>query len=161
MDELQSAGVESEPVYGGCSSSVAAVAYDWMAEVFHVDSNLVLAARVEAQFNECVAVRAVENAVARDGELAVGVDGPGSGVDFMLGVLVEVRADGSLVIFDISLDNRNVVAFENHVVPVVLHGLFGLLVLGEHHQTRGVAVETVDDEDFVPWIAPFDVVAQY
>ena len=52
MDELQSAGVESEPVYGGCSSSVAAVAYDWMAEVFHVDSNLVLAARVEAQFNE-------------------------------------------------------------------------------------------------------------
>ncbi len=43
----------------------------------------------------------------------------------------------------------------------MLEVLFGFNAFGKHHKPRGVAVKAMYYEEFVAWVLPFQVVAQY
>ena len=145
--EAELEGVQRQTAEGiEVLEAIASVADDGMAEVLHVDTDLVLAAGFEVELHERIAVGTLDGAVVGDGFLAAVVRGAGVDVE---GAVGEPGVDNALVFLHLAGHNGHVAAVEDNLVPVVAQGVLRLLVLGKHHQTGRVAVEAVDHVDTV------------
>lgn len=149
--------MQAQAVYGRGRSSVAAVAHDGMSGLFHVYTYLVLASCGKAQLYQRVGSARTECVVICHRKLAfAGIFGR---IYLMGGILGQIAADFAFCRLQVAFYHGHITAFENHVVPVVLHGIFGFLILGEHHQPRSVTVEPVNYEEFVARVFAFEVIA--
>ena len=91
MDKPQSHGVERKSVDRGGFRPVFAVAGDGMADFLHMDTNLVLPARLQLHGEQRVAVGGLQGLITGEGRLAdFRVVGD---IDHMLGVLGEQPPD--------------------------------------------------------------------
>ncbi len=143
MDEGDAAGMEADSADGVGLCAVLEVADHGMADVLHVHTDLVLSACLQTKLNQRTVVGALKGAEVGDGEsAALGLDGRGVGHEAL--VVVEPRADGAAVALHAALDDGLVAAVEDEVLPVVDERFLHIAPLGKEHQSRGVAVETVD-----------------
>ena len=117
------------------------VATHGMSHVGRVDTNLVLAASLQAILYKRVLGSAVEYMIMRYGILAAIVHGRRVG-DVSLVVLKPV-GNSSVVVLHLSAHHSHISAVVHYLMPVVLQNLLCVDVLGINHQSACVAVETM------------------
>lgn len=71
MHEAQSLRMQAQAVQGRCLGTIAAVAYNGVAKVFHVYAYLILASCLELQFHHRILPAGVYGAVASECVLAL------------------------------------------------------------------------------------------
>ena len=151
VEEKELCRVEGRAGDGAPLRPIEKVPRQGMAQVGHVDPDLMGAARVQLQPEEGEAAVAGEHPVPGAGLLPIGPDLPGDegavhpadgGLHHSLGGGRGAQAD------------RQVDAAEGGCVELTLEHLLGVGVLGHHHQAAGALVQAVDG---VKVGAPFPV----
>ncbi len=142
--EAETEGVETEAADGGDVVLVAihGVVDHGMLDVAQVDTYLIAAAGIEAELEEAVAARGFDYLVVGDGELAAIVGGGGEYAILSVG---EPGPDGVLLGLYLAPGYGHIGAVVDDAFPVFLETARCLFVLAEDHETRGVAVEAMDD----------------
>ena len=143
VGEAEHIGVEAETAYGVVAIAILDVATDGMAQVGAVDTDLILSARLQSVFYQGMGCGAVEDVVMGDGIFAPVIYGGRVGEVGL--VVLQPARHRTLVVHHFAADHRHIAAIIDQVVPFVLKNLLGAHVFGIDHQSRGVAVQTVDD----------------
>ena len=150
--------MQREPVQRACLGAILLVAGNRMPQILHMHTYLVFPASVELQLHQRISVAHLQPLVAGYGKLAIlGIVG---GINRELRILGKIAAYRSLFLLHLSLDDCHILAVEHHIVPIMLHCLFRLDVLREHHQSGSVAVETVDDKQLKIRVLTLQIIAQ-
>jgi Zn-dependent protease with chaperone function len=150
MTEGQSRGVQTEAPQRIAPGAVAPVADHGVAELGHLDPDLVAPASAEPERDPRDVRPALEDAVAGDRDAGAptarrrpaGVDR----ADAERALLHEDVAERSLVLPHHALDDRDVAPIRGAGRELALEGVLGLRALGDDQESRGLAVQPVDDE---------------
>lgn len=142
MDETKAVGMEAEAAQGVVAAAVFLVADDGMAEVLGVDADLVLASCLKMEVHQRVIVVANQHLVMGHGVFPAVVNGAGVSDEGF--VVFEPRLHGARAGFQPAFHDGHVAAVIHFLLPVLLEHHGDLLVFGEEHQSRGIAVEAVD-----------------
>ncbi len=150
MAEAEPRGVEAQAVQGIPPRAVAAVADHRVAELRHLDPDLVAAARAEAEADARHVRAPLEDAVAGDRDAgapaarrgAAGVDR----ADAERALLDEDVLERALVPRHRALDDRDVPPLGGAGGELELEAPLGVRGLGDDQEARGLAVQPVDDE---------------
>ena len=158
MVEVESEGVQCQPVEWVESVAVLVIASHGIAQVLHVDTNLVLPACLEPHLCQGVAPVGCYAAIVRDGFLPAVVCGAAIGdVSF---VVLEPGVDGAAFLRHLSAEYGDIASVIDDVVPVFLELLPDVEVLGINHQAACVAVEPVDDVSRAGEVAAAEVLVE-
>jgi len=157
--ELYRRGVEEEPSLGRAAASgpvaarsaVARVAEDRMPGSRELDANLVLPSRFQEYLYEAGALSLGEHSPLRDGALGALLARPGDAHE-ELPVLDEIRVEDSLLRFHPPLDQGDVAAFRDDLLPSRHKEALDGGVHREDDDAGGVAVDAVDDGGAALWV---------
>ena len=143
MIEVEAEGMKGKAMKRVQPISVLVVACNGIAQVFHVDTNLVLPTCFEPHLGKGEAAVSGYAAVVGDGFLAAVVRG--AAVGYVCLVVLEPRVNGAAFLLHLAAKHGNVSAVIDDIVPVLFEYLPYLQTLGINHQSACVAVEAVHD----------------
>ncbi|MCX5661689.1 MAG: hypothetical protein NTW19_18580 [Planctomycetota bacterium] len=125
-------------------AAVEDVAYDRMAQVGHVDADLVGAPGLELELDQGVAAVLLAHAEERQGVPARGVVADAAGLADG-GVLADGLVDRAAGEVEVAVDDGEVGLERRAVLELAGDAPVGLLALGDDDDAGGVLVEPVDD----------------
>ena len=158
MDEAQCLCMQRQAVNGRCAGAVATVAADGALDVGQMHADLVLAAGVELQFQQCAVATGFECGISRHGLFPFfGIIG---GIYFMSRIFGQITANNALWLLRNTLSHSHISTLKHHIIPIMLHCFFGFHAFGKEHQSGSVLVEPMHDKHLLAWVDAFHPLAQ-
>src|SRR5215472_10690945 len=143
MNEAEAGGVETEPPEGTSGPAMLAITHDGMADGRELHADLPPSPRAQRELEQARGIAVGEQAIARDGRLAVR---PRGGSHAQTPILHEPAFQHARLTPDASAHQRHVDALHASGLELGLQLPLGRLGLGENEEARRLAIETVHDE---------------
>ena len=157
MDEAEPVGVQADTSRRIGRGPVLLVARDGGLHPLHMGADLVLLAGAQREFHQRVRLAFAQHRIGGDGLFAFARAG---GPHLAVAVLAQQRVDHAGGPGQVPLDDGHVAAVIDQILPVALELFLHGLAFGVENQSRGLAVEPVDNEEAGRGMLLLDVLAE-
>ena len=132
MYETQGKGVQGKTMYDCRVCTVLAVTGYRMAKIFHMNPYLILTTGIKLDLKQCMSFAPLYNFIASHGKIAF--FRIVSRIHLILRIFCKIAFYNTAILFYNTFNHGHISTVKHHIVPIMLHGVLGLLCFGHHHK---------------------------